>query len=457
MINTICNFLSYINNLLWGNGTLILVFAAGIFLTVRCGFVQFRDPLLLLKKTLFAPRKENSGQKNGISRLQALSTALGASMGTGNIIGVAAAISVGGCGAIFWMVLSAFFVMALAFTENVLGVRYKLLFKNEKRSCGPLIYLSKGLKSPAAAVVYAAVCIAASFVAGNMSQVNSAVSSLDNLGFSRRAAGIVFAAAVGFMIFRGSVFIAKAAEKIIPIVSLVYIFVSLAVIVIYRNNIADVLICIVKSAFGFRQAAGGILGAIINKSLSIGLRRGVFSNEAGLGSSVFAHTSAECDEPAVMGLWAVLEVFIDTVLCCTLTALVILCTGADSSGLVGADMVIYSFSSALGGAAAYFIAGANTVFAFASMLGWYFYGEKCAEYLSPEGRLTTPYRLAYTAAAYFGAVISLDLVLELADLFNGLMMMINLTAILILSKEAAPYAKGLKRQHLKKKQSRGVK
>lgn len=431
--------------MLWGTGTLILVFAAGIFLTIRCGFVQFRHPLLLLKKTLFAPKKENSEQKKGISRLQALSTALGASMGTGNIIGVAAAISVGGCGAVFWMVVSAFFVMALAFTENVLGVRYKLISKNEKAGCGPLLYLSKGLKSPMAAVVYAAVCIAASFAAGNMSQVNSAVSSLDNLGFSRHAAGIVFAIAIGFMIFRGSVFIAKAAEKIIPAVSLVYILVSLFVIVIYRNNIAEILTSIVRSAFGFRQAAGGVIGAIINKSLSIGLRRGVFSNEAGLGSSVFAHTSAECDEPAVMGLWAVLEVFIDTVLCCTLTALVILCTGGDGCGLEGADMVIYSFGSALGEYAAYFIAGANTVFAFASMLGWYFYGEKCAEYLSPEGRLTTTYRLAYTAAAYFGAVISLDLVLELADLFNGLMMLINLTAIIILSKEAVPYAKGLKK------------
>lgn len=446
MLNTICNILFYINNSLWGNATLILIFAAGIFLTVRCGFVQFRHPLLLLKKTLFAPRKENSGQKNGISRLQALSTALGASMGTGNIIGVAAAISIGGCGAVFWMVLSAFFVMALAFTENVLGVRYKLLFKNEKSSCGPLLYLSKGIKSPAAAVVYAAVCIAASFAAGNMSQINSAASSLDNLGFSRHAAGIVFAAAIGFMIFRGSVFIAKAAEKIIPVVSLVYILAALVVIVIYRNNISDVLIQIVNSALGSRQVTGGVLGTIINKSLSIGLRRGVFSNEAGLGSSVFAHTSAECDEPAVMGLWAVLEVFIDTILCCTLTALVILCTGGESSGLEGADMVIYSFGRALGGAAAYFIAGANTVFAFASMLGWYFYGEKCAEYLSPKGRLTTLYRLAYTAAAYLGAVISLDLVLELADLFNGLMMMINLAAILILSKEAVPYAKALKKK-----------
>lgn len=367
-------------------------------------------------------------------------------MGTGNIIGVAAAISIGGCGAVFWMVLSAFFVMALAFTENVLGVRYKLLFKNEKSSCGPLLYLSKGIKSPAAAVVYAAVCIAASFAAGNMSQINSAASSLDNLGFSKHAAGIVFAAAICFMIFRGSVFIAKAAEKIIPVVSLVYILAALVVIVIYRNNIADVLTQIASSALGSRQAAGGVLGTIINKSLSIGLRRGVFSNEAGLGSSVFAHTSAECDEPAVMGLWAVLEVFIDTVLCCTLTALVILCTGGESSGLEGADMVIYSFGRALGGAAAYFIAGANTVFAFASMLGWYFYGEKCAEYLSPKGRLTTLYRLAYTAAAYLGAVISLDLVLELADLFNGLMMMINLAAILILSKEAVPYAKALKKK-----------
>lgn len=442
MISTISNIIDEINNLLWGKATLILIFASGIFLTVRCGFIQLIHPIRILKKTLLSPSEDCSEKsKGGISNLQALSTALGASMGTGNIIGVAAAISVGGCGAVFWMILSAFVVMALAFTENVLGVHYKKRFRSEKNSCGALLYLDKGINSHGMAVLFAVACITASFFTGNMSQVNSAASSLDNFGLPRVIIGAVFALAVAAVIFRGANFIAGVMEKIIPIISIAYIFFSLVVIVLYGNNISEVITNIVKSAFGISQAAGGIMGTIINKSLSVGLRRGIFSNEAGMGSSVFAHTSAKCDDPTAMGMWAILEVFIDTVLCCTLTALVILCTGADEAGLGGADMVIFAFEKGIGKFSAYFIAAANVIFAFAAVIGWYFYGEKCAVYLSPSGKLKTLYRIAYTAAAYAGAVTSTDLIWKQADIFNALMLFPNLAAILILSNEAVPYAK----------------
>lgn len=439
--NTICNFISDINNLLWNTVTIIIIFAAGIFLTFRLGFVQFRHPLKVLKSTLFAPRSENNSSEKGISRMQALSTALAASMGTGNIIGVSTAISVGGCGAVFWMILSAFVVMAFAFTENVLGIKYKQLFFDSSSATGPILYIEKGLNSKPLAITYAAACTMASFGIGNAAQANAISGSLDNFGISVNVSGVIFSFLVLFVIFIGGSFIVKLTERIIPFISLFYIIGAVFVIVLYGNNILKILQDIFLSAFGFKQVLGGTAGLIIKQSLTVGLRRGIFSNEAGMGSSVFAHTETDCRSPEIMGMWAMAEVFIDTILCCTLTALVILCTGSDAAHLDGADMIIYAFKCGFGNYAGIFVAVSNTVFAFASILGWYFYGEKCVNYLF-HGNVKTInlYKLLYAVTVYFGAVSQLNLIWDLSDIMNAFMMFPNLAAILILSKEAKPYS-----------------
>ena len=439
--NTICNIAKEINNLLWGDFTVFIIFAAGIFLTVRLHFIQFRIPGKILRYTLLASKKDNNDSSKGISRLQALSTALGASMGTGNIIGVAAAISVGGCGAVFWMVVSSFIVMAFAFTENVLGVKYCLL-NNNNHSVGPMSYIRSALFSDKAAKVYAAACLLASFGIGNSVQANAASNSLDNIGVSTPVTGIMLMLIIGYIIFKGSKYVARICERSVPIFSAAYIIFAIVILVLYRSNIIFILINIVKSAFGLNAVTGGISGTIINQSLTIGLRRGMFSNEAGMGSSVFAHTSSECKEPAVMGMWAILEVFIDTVLCCTLTAFVILRTGADIQNADGADIVINAFENSAGKFGGIFVIISTVVFAFAAIIGWYFYGEKCVLYLFPNNKTALKlYRLLYSATVFFGSVLKLDLLWELSDTLNALMLFPNLAAILLLSKEAAEYAK----------------
>lgn len=447
LYNTICNIFSAINNLLWGNFTVFIILAAGIFLTVRCRAVQFLSPAAILSRTIFTLKKNDPDSKKGISNFQALSTALGASMGTGNIIGVAAAISIGGSGAVFWMIMSAFIVMAFAFTENVLGVIYKNRYHDISDGTGPILYIRKGLGSRSLSLVYAAACLAASFGIGSITQSDSAVTSLSQLGISPLFSGALLTLFTLVSVFKGGRFIALLSEKIVPLSALCYIICALIAIIIYGNNISFVLTDIISSAFGFRQAAGGFAGTFINISLTTGLRRGIFSNEAGMGSSVFAHTSTRCDDPCTMGSWAVVEVFIDTVLSCTLTALVILCTGADKTGLEGAAMVCEAFRRCFGNSAVYFVAAANTMFAAASVTGWYYYGEKCADHLVPKPWFRNSYRVLYSAAVMAGALFSSSLLWTISDILNAFVMLPNLAAIIILSKEAVPYAQELRNFH----------
>lgn len=435
MYSTICNIISNINNLLWGPVTIIIILAAAIFLTLRLGFVQFRA-LSILKRE--SPPKSS---KKGLELLRLVSTALGASMGTGNIIGVATAISVGGCGAVFWMVVSSFFVMVFAFTENALGMKYKFLAHKDSISLGPLLYIEKGLGSKKAALVYAAACMLSSFGIGNMSQVNSAAGSLSYAGIPLYISGAAFALLAGIVIFRGRKFISKVAGIIVPFMSVAYILGSLVLIFQYSKSIPEVSQRIIKSALGFEAVLGGISGAAVKRSLTVGLRRGIFSNEAGMGSSVFSHTDFDCGTPGFMGACAVLEVFADTVICCTFTAFVILLTGADSCGTEGAEMIISAFESGLGDKAGIFVVISNCLFAFAAILGWYYYGEKCAAYISPSERLKKVYRILYIALIFAGSIININIVWDISDILNAFVLFPNLAAILILSREALPYSK----------------
>ena len=475
----ICSFISNFNNLLWGFGTVLFVFGSGIFLTIRMkGFNIFRI-VHIFKSTLFRKKSDAENNSGGISQFQALSTALAASMGTGNIVGVAAAISVGGAGAIFWMWISALFGTSLALAENILGVKYKNLspvklrkkpvsadstspekpksstepaFPEEHTSpAGPMTYISKGLGGHIFAVIYAAVCLFASFGIGNMTQTNAIASAASEIGISPVFAGAAAAILCGMIIFRGAKKTAAAAERIIPAISVLYFAAAVAVIIVFRNNIGEMLRTIFLSAFGFRQAAGGFLGTAVKKAVSVGLRRGVFSNEAGMGSSVLVHTETNCAEPVQMGMWAVAEVFIDTIICCSLTAFVILLTGADSCKGEGLAMAAEGFRRGLGNYAADFVAVSAMIFAFCTLLGWYFYGEKCLLFISKEKnsrRNLFIFRTVYTAAAFIGSVSQLSLIWNTADIFNWLMLIINLFSILVLSGEAVECVKEYKKDNL---------
>jgi AGCS family alanine or glycine:cation symporter len=450
-------FFEKLNGVLWGYGTIFLILGTGVFFTIKLRFLQFRSPLYILKKTILS--KENPDKTGGVSRFQALSTALAASMGTGNIVGVAAAIAVGGPGAVFWMWVSALFGMATAYSENYLGVLYKNKAKKNKKTAGKnlisdseksavsqsnsdkgentagaMLYLEKGLNAKPLAIFYAAAAVAASLGIGNMTQSAAISDTLSSFGIVPLISGVITAILAALVVFGGARRVAKTAEKIIPAISLFYIIGAVIVIVIFWKNIPAAIIDIFTSAFGMKAAAGGFSGVIIKKAVTIGLQRGIFSNEAGMGSSVLVHTETDCADPETMGLWAVLEVFIDTIICCTVTALVILLTKTPIEGTTTAA-VTAAFSAGLGSFAEIFISASIIAFAFATVLGWSFYGEKCVQYLSSKKSSLTVYRTIYIASIIVGAVVSTGLVWEISDTLNALMLLPNLIGILGLSGE----------------------
>jgi len=431
--NTICKTVSNLNDLLWGIGTFTLIFAIGMYFTIRikfCNIIHIVDFL----KIIFSRQKSSPDKipKGKLSQFQVLSTSLAASMGTGNIIGVAAAISMGGPGAIFWMWASAIFGTAIGFIENVLGYIYR---NNGK--C-PMGYISRAFHSVHLSQVYALLCVAASFGIGNMTQSNAISAAAAEFGILLPISGVVVAAVCGFVIFGGRKKVALAAEKLVPFAAVLYLLGAILVITIYGKYIADILISIVQSAFGFSQISGGICGAVLKKSIAVGLRRGIFSNEAGMGSSVLIHSETASDTPVKMGMFAVVEVVIDTLLCCTCTALVILLTGADRTGTQGLSMVTVAFRSVMGNFAEIFVASTTVIFAFCTLLGWYFYGEKCLDFVTKTGnsKAIFCYRILYISAAFIGAVAELELVWETADILNWFMLALNLSAVVILHNDA---------------------
>lgn len=349
------------------------------------------------------------------------------------------------------MWVSALFGTALAFAENVLGVRYK-----NKEGAAPMSYISKAFGKPIFGVLYAAVCTAASFGIGNMTQTNAIAAASGEIGVPPILAGAIAAIFCGTIIFRGAKKVAETAEKIIPAIAVLYFLAAIAVIIIFGENLLPALKSIVSSAMGFGQITGGFCGAAVKKAVSHGLRRGIFSNEAGMGSSVLVHTETDCKEPVQMGMWAVAEVVIDTIICCTLTALVILVTGAEDSGKTGLAMASEGFRRGfakftlakftladftLGEYSAVFVSVSAIIFAFCTLLGWYFYGEKCLTFITKNKRVLFAFRVLYTAAAFAGAVSRLELVWGAADIMNWAMLVINLFAVILLSGEASAETK----------------
>lgn len=445
---------------IWGIPMLAAILSFGVYITIRTRFFCFRKPALIFKKTVFSLFSKNGDKKsrdpNAISPLQAVSTALAATIGTGNIAGVATAITLGGAGAIFWMWVSALFGMMTAFSEHTLGMYYRQRGASGEWIGGPMYYLQFGLAkkkglsklSKPLAYLFAVFCVFSSFGMGNMIQINTAATLLEN-GFKPLfgihipplITGMVAAFLLGLILLGGAKRIGQVAEKLVPTMALFYMLGTLLVIGKNYINLPKVLVAIFRSAFGIDALGGGIVGAYIWRAISTGVRRGVFSNEAGLGSSVLAGASADVKEPVEQGMWGIFTVFFDTIVGCSLTAFAILSsgvvdltTGKSISDLNGAELVSAAFEKTLHPAAGIFITISTLFFALSTVVGWSFFGNRAVEFLfGKRGQKLYPY--FYMAAALLGAVYEPELVWALSDCFNGLMAVPNLIGLLALSNE----------------------
>lgn len=421
-----------VNGIVWGPAMLCVLLAVGVYYSVRLRFFQVRRFPYWWKNTIGAALG-GKGKSGGLSPFRAMTTALAGAIGTGNIVGVAGALSLGGAGAILWMEIAAVFGMATIYAENVLGVKYR-----EKKGSGfvggPMYYIEKGLRCRWLAVVFAVICVGASLGMGNLTQANSVSGALyRGFGLDVRIAGAVLAVLTGLVIFGGIGRISALTEKLVPLMSLLYIGATVVILAVNYREIPSALGEIISSAFGLRQAAGGFLGYGMARAVKYGISRGVFSNEAGLGSSPIVHAAADTDDPARQGMWGIFQVFIDTTVMCTLMALCILTTHS-LSGSDGIEISSLAFESVLGGAGRVFICLSITLFAFATLVSWCYYGEKALEYLTG-GRFITAYRIAYTAFAFLGSIMSIGLVWDISDTLNGLMAIPNLAALVLLRKE----------------------
>lgn len=429
-----------IRELCWNPLLLAAFFGVGLYFSIKSGFLQLRRPVYIFRSTFGNIKKPDS--KDGISPFAALSAALAACMGTGNIIGVASALTVGGPGAVFWMVVSALLGEMTSCAENILGIEYRA--KNEKNEWmgGSLLYIEKAFGRKTACV-FSVFCVGAALGMGNMTQANAISTAVcEQTETVPVALGIAVAAVVGMVIFGGVKRVSGVTEKIIPPLSLAVIVALCAVIIRNFDCIIPCIKQIFVSAFDFGSLSAGLGSYTLSKALKEGFSRGVFSNEAGLGSSPLVHASADVKEPLTQGLWGIAEVFIDTVLMCTLTALALMTSGAYESGapLSPVQMSISAFSGVFGNSSGVFVCVALCLFAFATIIGWGFYGEKAVEYAFGEKALT-PYRLVFLSCTVIGTCVSLDTVWALSDIFNALMAIPNLAAIIVLRKKAVYHIK----------------
>ncbi|MGN0606466.1 MAG: alanine/glycine:cation symporter family protein [Oscillospiraceae bacterium] len=431
--------LEKINSVIWGDGLLMLILGTGFFLSVKSGFFQIFHFREIFSRTILSvfSKKDKSCTDKHITPFQALSTALSATMGTGNIIGVASAIVIGGAGSVFWMWVSALLGMMTVYAENYLGTVYR--YQNEKGEWvgGALAYIEKGLGSKKLAAAFSVCCIAASLGMGNMAQISS-ISDAMNSVFSIKPiiTGIVVAVMIFAVISGGIKRIGNITQLIIPVLSLVYIVFSIVVICVNHSNISSAFGEIFRNAFGIRAVGGGISGNAIRLAINTGLRRGVFSNEAGLGSAGILHSASSVENPHTQGMWGIFEIFTDTIVCCTLTALVILTNDGLCDKFEGAGLVAESFRPFLKDYSGIFVSVSIALFAFATLIGWSYCGE-CAVRYSMGEKFVMAYRVLFAAVIVIGAVMKISSVWTLSDIFNGLMAFPNLTAIILLSGKIA--------------------
>ncbi|MFM0773222.1 alanine/glycine:cation symporter family protein [Streptococcus suis] len=422
-----------INNLVWGPPLLLLLVGTGVYLTLRLGVFQI-GKLPTAFRLIFS--SDQSGQGD-VSSFAALCTALAATVGTGNIVGVATAITTGGSGALFWMWVAAFFGMATKYAEGFLAIKYRTKDANGQAAGGPMHYITLGMgqKWKPLAVFFAVSGVLVALLGmGTFSQVNSIASSMSSsFGLAPQLVSIVTAISIAFFIFGGIEKISDVSTKIVPFMAILYILASLIVLVVHWNELLPTLGLVLKSAFSPAAAVGGFIGATVKEAIQRGIARGVFSNESGLGSAPIAAAAAKSDNPVEQGLISMTGTFIDTIIICTLTGLTILVTGQWSvEGLEGAPLTQAAFATIFGNAGSIALTISLVLFAFTTILGWSYYGERCIEFLFGTKSIL-PYRLLFVAMVALGGFLKLDLIWTIADIVNGLMALPNLIALLALS------------------------
>ncbi|TWT14752.1 sodium:alanine symporter family protein [Streptococcus sp. sy010] len=424
-------FFTTIDDLVWGVPLLALLVGTGIYLTIRLGLLQIIH-LPHAFKLIFT---EDEGEGD-ISSFAALATALAATVGTGNIVGVATAITAGGPGALFWMWVAAFFGMATKYAEGLLAIKYRTTDQNGEISGGPMYYILHGMGQkwkPLAQFFSLAGILVALFGTGTFAQINSITASLENsFNFAPQVTSIVIAIITAIIIFGGIQSISKISEKIVPFMAIIYILASLCVILINIDKLLPTLTLVFQSAFTSTAAIGGFAGATIKDAIQKGIARGVFSNESGLGSAPIAAAAAKTNEPVEQGLISMTGTFIDTLIICTMTGLAILVTGQWSTDLSGAALTQAAFASVFGIWGSYALTFCLILFAFTTILGWSYYGERCFEFLFGTKGIPA-YRIFFVLMVALGGFLQLELVWILADIFNGLMALPNLIALLALS------------------------
>ena len=447
MLEVVKSVNGVVNGFIWGIPAMICIIGIGLYLSIGTGFIQIRRFIYAIKHTLGKVFEKKEAESGAMTPFQAVCTALAGTVGTGNIAGVAGAIAIGGPGAVFWMWISALLGMCTKFSEVVLAVHFRE--RNEKGDWvgGPMYFIKNGLpkKWHFLAVLFSVFGMVAVFGTGNATQVNTIVTAIDSvftsynlaeaegLGTINLALGIFIAVCVALVLLGGIRRIGSFTEKLVPFMAVFYIILAVGVVIMNIGRVPGVFASIFGGAFDPRAFTGGVVGSMFI-SMRRGVSRGIFSNEAGLGTGSIAHASADTGHPVQQGLFGIFEVFTDTIVICTLTSLVILCSGIDIvfGQAAGADLTIAGFIASYGRWVSIFTAVALICFAFSTTIGWGLYGSRCVEFLFGT-RVIRPFMVVYALVSIIGATLDLGLLWDISDTFNGLMVIPNLIAVFLLS------------------------
>lgn len=450
MLSTIESINNVVNDFIWGVPAMICIIGVGLYLSIRMGFIQVRKFAYAMKVTIGRIFRKREASDGALTPFQAVCTALAATVGTGNIAGVAGAIAIGGPGAVFWMWVSAVLGMCTKFSEVILAVRFRETNDKGELVGGPMYYIKNGLKKHWhwLAYLFSAFGVLTVFGTGNATQVNTITSAIDTALYNMNIIadgnttvistvnliiGIVLAIVIALILIGGIKRIGQVTEKLVPFMALIYIALAIGVVLLNIKNIPSVFVSIFKGAFNPASVTGGAIGSFF-MSMKKGVSRGIFSNEAGLGTGSIAHACADTRKPVKQGFFGIFEVFVDTIVICTLTALVILCSNVPIKygSAAGAELTISGFTSTYGGWVSVFTAVAMCCFAFSTIIGWGLYGTRCIEFLFGS-RANKPFMLLYALVAIVGATMDLGLMWGIAETFNGLMAIPNLIAVFLLS------------------------
>ena len=455
MLQTIEAVNSAVNNFIWGVPAMICIIGVGLYLSIRTRFLQIRKFPYAIKTTIGRVFRKREASDGAMTPFHAVCTALAATVGTGNIAGVAGAIAIGGPGAVFWMWISAALGMCTKFSEVTLAVHFRETNARGELIGGPMYYIKNGLGKNWRwlAALFSLFGVLTVFGTGNATQVNTITTAInsallnyhlineDAVSTSNLIIGIIIAILVATVLLGGVKRIGRVTEKLVPFMALIYIVLSLGVILLNLNRVPSVFASIVEGAFSPASVTGGVVGSFF-LSMKKGVSRGIFSNEAGLGTGSIAHACADTKKPVKQGFFGIFEVFTDTIVICTLTALVILCSGTPVGygEAAGAELTISGFTSTYGNWVSIFTAIALCCFAFSTIIGWGLYGARCIEYLLKEKSIK-PFMVAYSLVAIIGATADLGLMWSVAETFNGLMAIPNLIALFLLSGTVARLVK----------------